>query len=165
MTWTFLKNGDHCINFEEALALLRMWYHRDEQRASVLFEWQRFRLTEEMTQNHESSKQAVLRTFAAMPRTLQWQLNKKYHGDGYFVDLLLTEICITYVQATLEQRMSRTFQQAIHRISNRNRDKPRTVGAMIFEKYTERSDGYQQEEELYSLGRRYGGEVNKFVKL
>lgn len=151
---------DNCADHEEAFEMLRKWYHSSEQRARILTEWQQLRLSEEMAKQPEESEVSVFRNFVARLVTLQKQLDRKYQGDGYLVDRLLSAVDIPSIQASLKDRMPRKAQTAIHRISNRLSDKPHSAGASGAHAIAMTCDG-RDGEAMYSLGTQFGGEAQK----
>lgn len=122
------------------------------------------RLSAEMRKNPELSEQEVFSTFTALLRTLQKQLDKKYHGDGYLVERLLTPVDITSIQDAIKDRMPRSAQQATHRISNRLSDNPRTAGTMNTTIFTDSHNEQPPYEAMYSLVKHFGGESKRPMK-
>lgn len=110
--------------------MLRQWYQMTEQSARILTERQQLRISEEMKKRPDESEVSVFWWFVPRLITLQEQLDSKYQGDRYLVDRITTTVDIPDIQASLKYRIPRKAQTAIHLISNRLSDKPRTAGAI-----------------------------------
>lgn len=95
--------------------------------------------------------------------TFQKQFDSKYQVDGLLIDQLLTSVDIPDIQMSLEDRMPEKAQEAIHRIANRLRDKPKTAGATSTEMtmYVIDDDTTQ---EMYSLNKKLWDEAKRSYK-
>lgn len=154
---------DACGKFEDELKLLRDWNSSNERRARIPTEWQNLRLSIEMAKSPDKSKETIFRYFVAKLVALQKQLDSKYECDGFLIVQLLISVEIPDIQTSLKDRIPENAQEAIHRISNRLCDKPKTAGATSTSITTYVSDD-DATQEIYSLDKHLGGEGKRKPK-
>lgn len=117
-----------------------------------------------MQKCREESEASLLRKFVARLVMFQIQLDYKYKGDGFLIDQLLTAVDIPIIQIALKDRITRKPQHAVHLISNRLSDNPRTAGAECATYNNEYIINRQNDEAHYSLGNTFGGAARKPMK-
>ena len=156
----YANNASSCIDFDQAMCMLRKWYNSDDRKARILTKWQSMKLSEAMNEDPGESEATVFRKFTAALMSLQNQLDVTYHEDKFLRDRLLTAVDIPSIQSSLRDRLPRTSQQAINRVAIQLSDRKRSAGgssACI----TQDDD---DDKALYSLGKSYGGEARRDVK-
>lgn len=121
------KSGD-CARYVEAVQLLQSWYNFPEKHRRILTAWQTMSLSQEMDTKPESGEVDVFRDFVKRLRSLQKQLETRYHGDQFLRHRLLTAVDILNIKIALNDCMPRTSQEVTNRTTSKLSYKPMTAG-------------------------------------
>lgn len=93
---------------------------------------------------------------------LKKHLKVQYHGDGYLLDQLLTEMKVPEMQAELCDRMPRKDQHAIHRKENRLSDQKRSTEEIFTCKMTPNTEIVDHA--MYRFRNTFDGQNRKPIK-
>lgn len=107
------------------------------------------KLTKDMRAKKNESEITAFLSFTARIMSVQKQLDTPCHGDRYLRDSLLTAVDVPKIMESLKERMPRSSQKLINRVSNRFSDKPKTAGTAVVH-YS--SEPYGDDHVMYKLG-------------
>lgn len=157
------SNANQCASNGNATTVLRKWYNFDEKKARILTEWQGMTLSKAMSQSPHESDVSVFRTFVTKLMTLQKQLDTPYHTVGFLRDRRLIVVDPPAIHGSFRDRMPRSSQQAVHRISNQLSDEVKSSGsacACVAHLEDEESDAVCPEV-MYALCKTFGGNARQ----
>lgn len=82
-----------------------------------------------MSDRPDSSEVSVFRPFVSKLMSLQKKLDLQNHTDSFLRDRILTAVDLPAIQVAFRDRMLRTSQQAVSRISNQLSDEKNKAGS------------------------------------
>lgn len=116
-------------------------------------------LLDTMTKDPSKYEVTEFRKFLARLMRLHNQLDVTYHTDQFLRDRLVTAVNIPQMQSSLRDHLPRSNQKEINRTSSELSNEKRLGG-----KNSACLIDTDEDEEMYSLGRRYGGDERQNSK-
>lgn len=155
----FNANGKQCRAYEDSALLLRRRFNSCHKRSRILTKFKWMPISEEFARNTNRSQVEIFIDFTATMMQLQNQLNIPYLEDRFQRDQLVTAVEIRWIQTSLRDRIPRTSEQAVNRISNPLSEKRKTSGRTILNIKAEESSQDtlhdQTPDVLYYQGQSY----------
>lgn len=113
----------------------------------------------------ESAEVDIVRRFVDKRTSLQQQFYRRYHGDHFLSDGLVTPLHVPAIQKSVRGRMPATSYHAINQVTSKLSDQPITAGTITVAHLTqEEKHTNQPTKSMYTLGQRYSEGQRRDVK-
>lgn len=148
----FAKKG---MTYKQLVDAFRSWYTSEEQKKRLLNVWQTPSLTRELQAAPEKSELEVFQKLSEQLVKIQNQLHSDYHHDRFLRDQLIRAADISHLQHSLNDKVPKTPQEAMHRIANRLSSEP-SAGENVAQD--------DDDQAHYGIGMKFGGKAQRTLK-
>ena len=146
--------ANSCNTFEDVSDKLIAKYTSEEQRARLLQEWQRYRMSSFMRLNQEKSLLEVFNSLSTKLSEIQRQLHPDYRKDRLLRDQLIRCVDTADISRSLKERVPTTAHDAHQRIAPLLSHEQGSASSFI---PTEDSVNFHS-------ARRFGGEAQRSLR-